>query len=33
MNDLFLKSLAVFFQSLGRVYCVDLRVRVFFLTL
>jgi len=29
-NDLFLKSLGIFFQSLGPVYCTDLRVEDFF---
>jgi len=26
-NDLFLKSLGILFQSLGPVYCIDLRVK------
>jgi len=29
-NDLFLNSLGVAFQSLGPVYCIDLRVRDFY---
>jgi len=29
-NDLFLKSMGILLQSLGPVYCIDLRVKYFF---